>query len=179
LALLAAAGVATDNLMVMDEAGPHYHPGQSATLRMGPKNILAAFGALHPATAKAFDLDGSVIAAEIYLDAIPAKKGTGFMRPAYTPPALQAVTRDFAFLVPESLAAGDLVRTIRGSDKANIVAARLFDRFSGTGVPEGQVSLAVEVTLQPDEKSYTDEELKAISDRVVAAAGKLGATLRG
>lgn len=179
LALLAAAGVATDNLMVMDEAGPHYHPGQSATLRMGPKNILAAFGTLHPATAKAFDLDGSVIAAEIYLDAIPAKKGTGFMRPAYTPPALQAVTRDFAFLVPESLAAGDLVRTIRGSDKANIVAARLFDRFSGTGVPEGQVSLAVEVTLQPDEKSYTDEELKAISDRVVAAAGKLGATLRG
>ncbi|MEY4889758.1 MAG: hypothetical protein RIQ75_888, partial [Pseudomonadota bacterium] len=92
---------------------------------------------------------------------------------------LQAVTRDFAFLVPESLAAGDLVRAVKGSDKANIVAARLFDRFSGTGVPEGQVSLAVEVTLQPDEKSYTDEELKAISDRVVAAAGKLGATLRG
>ena len=102
LALLAAAGVATDGLMVMGEAGDHYHPGQSATLRMGPKNVLAAFGTLHPATAKAFDLDGTVIAAEIFLDAIPAKKGAGFMRPAYTPPALQAVTRDFAFLVPDS-----------------------------------------------------------------------------
>ena len=179
LALLAAAGVATDGLMVMGEAGDHYHPGQSATLRMGPKNVLAAFGTLHPATAKAFDLDGAVVAAEIYLDAIPAKKSSGFMRAPFTPPALQAVTRDFAFLYAADKSAGDLVRAIRGSDKENIVAVRLFDRFAGQGVPEGQVSLAVEVTLQPVDKSYTDEELKAISDRVVAAAGKLGAALRG
>jgi phenylalanyl-tRNA synthetase beta chain len=74
IALLKAAGVATDNLLVMDDAGAHYHPGQSATLRMGPKNILAAFGTLHPATAKAFDLDGNIVAAEIFLDAIPLKK---------------------------------------------------------------------------------------------------------
>jgi phenylalanyl-tRNA synthetase beta chain len=179
LALLAAAGVVTDALMVMAEAGDHYHPGQSATLRMGPKNILAAFGTLHPATAKAFDLDGTVVVAEIFLDAIPAKKAAGFMRPAYTPPALQAVTRDFAFLYAADQSAGDLVRAIKGCDKENIVTARLFDRFAGQGVPDGQVSLAVEVTLQPAEKSYTDDELKAISDRVVAAAGKLGAVLRG
>ena len=178
MALLAAAGVATDSLMVMAEAGDHYHPGQSATLRMGPKNVLAAFGTLHPATAKAFDLDGTVIAAEIFLDAIPAKKAAGFMRAPFTPPALQAVTRDFAFLYPADKPAGDLVRAIKGSDKDNIVAARLFDRFAGQGVPDGQVSLAVEVTLQPAEKSYADEDLKAISDRVVAAAGKLGAVLR-
>jgi phenylalanyl-tRNA synthetase beta chain len=146
---------------------------------MGPKNVLAAFGTLHPATAKAFDLDGAVMAAEIYLDAIPAKKAAGFMRPAYTPPALQAVTRDFAFLYAADKAAGDLVRAIKGCDKDNIVAARLFDRFVGQGVPDGQVSLAVEVTLQPKDKSYTDEELKAISDRVVAASAKQGAVLRG
>jgi phenylalanyl-tRNA synthetase beta chain len=179
IALLAAAGVATDGLMVMGEAGAHYHPGQSATLRMGPKNILASFGTLHPATAKAFDLDGTIVAAEIYLNAIPVKKGTGFMRPAYTPPALQAVTRDFAFLMASDLPAGDLVRAIKGSDKDNIVAVRLFDRFDGQGVPDGQVSLALEVTLQPAEKSYADEDLKAISDRVVAAAAKLGGVLRG
>lgn len=179
MALLAAAGVAVDSLQIMGEAGPHYHPGQSATLRMGPKNAVAAFGALHPATAKAFDLDGAVIAAEIFLDAIPQKRASGFMRPAYTPPALQAVTRDFAFLVPTDLAAGDLVRAIKGSDKDNIVAVRLFDQFIGQGVPEGQKSLAVEVTLQPGEKSYGEEELKAISDKVIAAASKLGGTLRG
>lgn len=168
----------------MGDAGDHYHPGQSATLRLGPKNVLAAFGALHPATARAFDLDGVVVAAEIYLDAIPAKRGQkdgagGFMRPAYTPPALQAVTRDFAFLVPAELPSGDLVRAIRGSDKGNIVAARLFDQFAGQGVPEGQKSLAVEVTMQPGDKSYGEEELKAISDTVIAAAKKLGGTLRG
>jgi len=179
IALLKAAGVATDGLLVMDDAGAHYHPGQSATLRMGPKNILAAFGTLHPATAKAFDLDGNVVAAEIFLDAIPLKKAAGFMRPAFTPPALQAVTRDFAFLVAVDTPANDLVRSIKGCDKDNIVAVRLFDRFVGQGVPEGQVSLAVEVTLQPSDKSYSDDDLKAISDKVIAAATKLGAVLRG
>jgi phenylalanyl-tRNA synthetase beta chain len=179
LALLEAAGAPVDNLQVMGEAGDHYHPGQSGTLRLGPKTILARFGALHPATAKAFDLDGAVMAAEIHLDAIPAKRGSGFMRTAFTPPALQAVTRDFAFLVPVDLPAGDLVRTVKNADKDNIVAARLFDRFVGQGVPEGQKSLAVEVTLQPSEKSYGEDDLKAITDRVIAAAAKLGVILRG
>ena len=175
LALLAAAGAPVDNLQVMGDAGAHFHPGQSATLRLGPKTVLASFGALHPATAKAFDLDGAVVVAEVYLDAIPAKRGAGgFMRAAYTPPPLQAVKRDFAFLVPDTLAAGDLVRAVRGADKANIVAARVFDRFE----KDGQLSLAIEVTLQPTEKSYTEADLKAISDAVVAAAAKLGASLR-
>ena len=179
LALLEAAGAPVDNLQVMGDAGAHYHPGQSGTLRLGPKTILARFGALHPATAKAFDLDGSVVAAEIHLDAIPAKRGTGAMRAPFMPPALQVVQRDFAFLVPEALEADALVRAVKGADKAVITAARLFDRFTGTGVPEGHVSLAVEVTLQPAEKSFTEEELSAIAAKVVAAAVKLGATLRG
>jgi phenylalanyl-tRNA synthetase beta chain len=179
LALLAAAGAPVENLQVLGDAGDHYHPGQSATLRLGPKTILASFGALHPVTAKAFDLDGPVMAAEVYLDAIPAKKASGFMRSAFTPPALQAVTRDFAFLVPVDVPSGDLVRTIKSADKDNIVAARLFDQFVGAGVPEGRKSLAVEVTLQPAEKSYAEEDLKAIADKVVAAAAKLGAVLRG
>jgi phenylalanyl-tRNA synthetase beta chain len=179
LMLLAATGVPVDNLQVMGEAGDHFHPGQSGTLRLGPKTILASFGTLHPTTAKLFDLDGPVMAAEIYLDAIPVKKTSGFMRSAYTPPTLQAVTRDFAFLVPEDLPSGDLVRVIKGADKGNIVAARLFDQFSGSGLPDGQKSLAIEVTLQPSEKSYADADLKAIADAVIAAAAKLGAVLRG
>ncbi len=183
LALLAAVGAPVDNLQVMGEAGDHYHPGQSATLRLGPKTILASFGTLHPTTAKAFDLDGSVVAAEIYLDAIPGKKGDkgsgGFMRSAYTPPALQAVTRDFAFLVSLDVASADLTRVIKGADKDNIVAVRLFDDFREAGVPEGQKSLAIEVTLQPSDKSYTEDDLKSISDRIIAAAAKSGGMLRG
>ncbi|MDE2562055.1 MAG: phenylalanine--tRNA ligase subunit beta [Sphingomonadales bacterium] len=179
LALLAEAGAPVDNLMVMGEAGSQFHPGQSATLRLGPKNVLARFGMLHPASAKAFDLDGPVALAELFLDAIPAKKGTpGFAKPHFAPPALQAVTRDFAFLVPVDVAAGDLARAVKGADKTNIVAARVFDDFRGQGVPEGHKSLAIEVTLQPVEKSYKDEDLKAIADKIVVAAGKLGGELR-
>ncbi|TXH17210.1 MAG: phenylalanine--tRNA ligase subunit beta [Gammaproteobacteria bacterium] len=184
MALLAAAGAPVDNLQVMGDAGACYHPGQSATLRLGPKTVLASFGTLHPATVKAFDLDGTVAAAEIYLDAIPGKRGAkkpgdGFMRTPYTPPALQAVTRDFAFLVDAAVPAGDLLRAVKGADKANIVDARVFDDFRGAGVPESKKSLAIEITLQPGEKSYVDEELKAIADKVVAAAAKQGAELRG
>jgi phenylalanyl-tRNA synthetase beta chain len=180
LALLAEAGAPVDSLQVMGEAGPQFHPGQSATLRLGPKTVLARFGMVHPATAKAFDLDGPVAMVELVLDAIPAKRGAaGFARAAYAPPSLQAVTRDFAFLVPADKPAGDLLRAVRGADKANIVAARLFDDFRGAGVPEGQRSLAVEVTLQPIEKSYAEADLKVIADKITAAAAKLGAQLRG
>jgi phenylalanyl-tRNA synthetase beta chain len=179
LALLAEAGAPVDNLQLMGEAGEQFHPGQSATLRLGPKNVLARFGVLHPATLAAFDIDVPVVVAEIYLDAIPAKKGaSGFARVNYAPPALQAVKRDFAFLVPVARAAGDVLRAVRGADKVNIVAARVFDDFRGQGVPEGQKSLAIEITLQPGEKSYTDADLKAITDKVVAAAAKQDAVLR-
>ena len=179
LALLEAAGAPVANLQVMGEAGPQFHPGQSATLRLGPKAVLARFGALHPATLEAFDIEGPVVAVEVFLDAIPAKRGTGgFARPPYAPPALQAVKRDFAFLVDALLPAGDLLRVVRGADKTNITDARVFDEFRGGGVPQGRKSIAIEVTLQPGDRSYTDEDLKAISDRIVAAAAKLGADLR-
>lgn len=183
-ALLAEAGAPIMKLATMGEAGPQFHPGQSATLRLGPKNVLARFGMLHPATLKAFDVDGPVAAVEIFLDAIPGKKGKdgqggGFARAPYAPPALQSVTRDFAFLVPTDLAASDLARAVSGADKANIVGARVFDVFAGQGVPEGKKSIAIEVTLQPQDKSYKDADLKAISEAIVAAAAKQGAELRG
>jgi phenylalanyl-tRNA synthetase beta chain len=180
LALLAEAGAPVDNLMVMGDAGAQFHPGQSATLRLGPKTVLARFGLLHPATLKAFDLAGPVAVVELFLERLPAKKpGAGFARVAYAPPALQAVTRDFAFVIGLDRPAADVVRSVRGADKANIVAARVFDDFRGAGVPEGMRSLAIEVTLQPVEKSYDEAALKAIADRVVAAVAKLGGTLRG
>lgn len=179
LDLLRVAGAPVNNLQIMGEAGDVYHPGQSATVRLGPKNQVASFGMVHPRLLKAFDIDVPVAVVGIHIDAIPAKRSSGPVRDAFTPPALQSVSRDFAFLVPAGLPAGDLVRAVRGADKGAIVDARLFDRFAGQGVPEGQVSLALEVTMQPGDKSFTDAELKAISDKVVAAAAKLGASLRG
>jgi phenylalanyl-tRNA synthetase beta chain len=175
LALLDAAGAPIANLQVFPNAGPTWHPGRSATLGLGPKTILASFGEIHPALTKALDAPDGLVAAEIYLDAIPAPRSSGRAKPPFEPAALQPVSRDFAFLVPADVAADSLVRAIRGSDKAAITDVRLFDRFEA---PEG-LSLAFEVTLQPGDKSFTDEELGAISKKIVAAAEKLGATLRG
>ena len=179
LALLAAAGAPVQNLQMMGEAGGSFHPGQSGTLRLGPKAVLAEYGVLHPALAKQFDLGGTVVAVQLFLDAIPQKRKSGFMRAPYAPPALQSVTRDFAFVLPEGVEGEALVRAVKGADKKNIVEARLFDVFTGAGVEPGMKSLAIEVTLQPGEKSYTEEELTAISAAIVKAAGKLGGTLRG
>jgi len=179
VALLAAAGAPVDRLQVMEAASPNWHPGRSGSLRLGPKTILAEFGELHPATLKAFGLDGPAVAAEIYLDAIPARRESGRMRTAYAPPALQPVTRDFAFVVKRDATADALLRAVRGADKDAIVDVALFDVFTGTGLAEDEKSLAVEVTLQPAEKSFTDTDLKAISDKIVAAATKAGAKLRG
>ena len=174
LALLEAAGAPAGNLQLFPDAGPTWHPGRSATLRLGPKTVLAAFGELHPRLTAELDAPAGAVAAEIYLDAVPAARSSGRARPAFTPPALQPVSRDFAFLVPADLAAETLVRAIRGADKNAITSARLFDRFEA----KDGLSLAVEVTLQPTDKSFTDEEIAAISKRIIAAAEKLGAHLR-
>ena len=174
LALLDAAGVPVANLQLTMDAGPTWHPGRSAKLGLGPK-ILAAFGELHPRVAKALDAPAGTVAAELYLDMIPAPRGRERARPAFAPPTLQPLTRDFAFLVPADLSADILVRAVRAADKALIAATRVFDRYQG----EQGLSLAVEVTLQPVDKSLTDGEIGEVSGKIVAAAAKLGANLRG
>jgi phenylalanyl-tRNA synthetase beta chain len=174
LALLDAAGAPVANLQVIPDAGPTWHPGRSAALGLGPKMIVARFGELHPALRKSLDAPAGAVAAEIYLNAIPASRSAGRTRASFAPPTLQAISRDFAFIVPAELSAETLLRAIRGSDKTAVTAVRLFDRFEA---PEG-LSLAFEVTLQPGEKSFTDKQIGEISARIVAAAEKLGARLR-
>jgi phenylalanyl-tRNA synthetase beta chain len=174
LALLDAAGAPVGNLQVFPDAGATWHPGRSAKLGLGPKTILATFGELHPGLQKSLDAPPGAVAAEIYLDAIPAPRSSDHTRAAYAPPPLQPVSRDFAFVVPADLAADKLLRAIRGADKDAIIDVRLFDRFE----KGGELSLAFDVTLQPVEKSFTDEQIGQISRRIVAAAEKLGARLR-
>jgi phenylalanyl-tRNA synthetase beta chain len=175
LALLQAAGAPVGNLQIFPDAGPVWHPGRSATLRLGPGTVLAAFGELHPRLVREHDVPGGCVAAEIYLDAIPVQRQSGHARTAFDPPPLQPVSRDFAFVVPADLAAEKLVRAIAGSDKQAIVGVRVFDRYQPSG---GELSLAIEVTLQPGDKSFTEEEIAAISKKIVAASEKLGARLR-
>jgi phenylalanyl-tRNA synthetase beta chain len=174
-AALAALGVPVERLAVAAPAEGWWHPGRAGRLTLG-KAVLADFGLLHPATVAAFDTKGPVAAVEIYLDALPLVKGR--KTAAYAPPALLPLARDFAFLVDAALPADTLVRAVAGADKALIAGVRLFDRFEGAGVPEGKLSLAVEVTLQPGERTLTDADIEAVSARIIAAAEKLGAALR-
>ena len=175
LAVLAAAGAPVERLSVVPPTDPWWHPGRAGRLVLG-KAVLADFGMVHPATLAALDIKGAVAAIELYLDALPPPPKR---RPAYAPPALQSLARDFAFVVDDTLAADALVRAVRQADKALIADVRVFDRFSGAAIGPGKISLAVEVTLQPATASLTDVEIDAVSARIVAAAAALGAVLRG
>jgi phenylalanyl-tRNA synthetase beta chain len=139
------------------------------------KAVLAEFGALHPRVLAAHDLTAAA-GAEVFLDALPPRRRAA--RGGYAPPALQAVRRDFAFLYPADAPADALLRVVAGADKALVVGVSVFDRFAGTGVPEGMVSLGVEVVLQPRDTTLAESDLAALSARIVAAAAKVGASLR-
>ncbi len=166
--------------VVQGQASAWFHPGRSARLQLGPKNLVAEFGELHPRILKDLDAEGPMLAFEVTLDAIPeAKRKPTKTKPALVMSALMPLTRDYAVLVDQSTAAGDLVRPILGADKALIADARVFDVYQGKGVPEGKKSVAIEVTVQPTEKTLTDTEIEALCARVVAAADKaVGAKLR-
>jgi phenylalanyl-tRNA synthetase beta chain len=167
---------------VQGQASPWWHPGRSARLQLGPKTIVAEFGELHPRVLKALDAEGPLLAFEIVLEAIPEPKRKGGIKTKapLSLSTLMPLKRDFAFLVDADVAAGDLIRPILGVDKALIAEARVFDVYRGQGVPEGKVSLAVEVTIQPREKTLTESEIESLSTRIVAVVVKAtGATLRG
>ncbi|MEM6746135.1 MAG: phenylalanine--tRNA ligase subunit beta [Pseudomonadota bacterium] len=178
LAALEAAGAPAGRLMVSAAAARGYHPGRGGRLTLGPKVVLARFGEVHPRVMKAFDLPGRAAMFEVELDAIPAPKNRSASRSALEAADLMPVHRDFAFVYSADAPAGDLLKAVAGADKALIHDVRLFDVYVGQGVPEGQRSLGVEVVLQPTTKTLTDEEIEAVSAKIIAAAEKLGASLR-
>ena len=171
LALLSAFGVPVENLQVISDAPAHYHPGRSATLRLGPQ-VLAQFGELHPKVLKALDLKGPAVGFEVFLERLPTPRAKGTARPLLNASAFQPLERDFAFVVDAATPAEKLVKAAKGADKTLITEVRVFDVFAGTGVGEGKKSLALSVTLQPREKTLTDPEIEAVAAKVVAAVNK-------
>jgi phenylalanyl-tRNA synthetase beta chain len=156
-----------------------WHPGRSARLHLGPKNVIVEFGALHPRVLKALDADGPMLAFEIVLDSVPEPRGkSGKARGAADLPNLMPLTRDFAFLMDEAKAVGDLTRAVAGADKALIADVRVFDVYRGQGVPEGQKSVAIEVEIQPRAATLAEAEIEALMAKVKAVAAKAGGTLR-
>ena len=178
--LLEELGAPTGSLQIAQgQASPWWHPGRSARLQLGPKTVVAEFGALHPRVLAALDVKGPVYAFELWVEAIPEPKRKGAKtRPRFEVSSLMPLTRDFAFVIEEGRAAGDLVKAALGADKALIAGARVFDVYQGPGVPEGSKSVAIEVEVQPRQKTLTDADIEQLSGRIVAAAEKLGAKLR-
>jgi phenylalanyl-tRNA synthetase beta chain len=179
LAMLDAMGASTGGMQAVQGARAWWHPGRSGTFKLGPKTILAEFGELHPRVLKELGVDGPVYGFELFLDALPpAKVKGGKTKAKLEASALMPLTRDFAFVAKADLPAGDLIRAVAQVDKSLISEVSLFDRYQGQGVADGEVSLGLEVTLQPRERTLTDAEIEAVSTKIIAAAAKLGARLR-
>jgi len=180
LAVLAAAGAPMQALQIVPGGASWLHPGRSGTIQIGPQNILGYFGELHPRALEALRADGPLMAFEVVLDRIPASK----QKPTRAKPplelsAFQPVSRDFAFIVDRTVKAGDMVRAAQGVDKKLITDVTVFDVYEGKGIDDGKKSIAIAVTLQPREKTMTDEEIDAVGARIVAeVTRKTGGTLR-
>jgi phenylalanyl-tRNA synthetase beta chain len=180
LAVLAAAGTPVDKLQTIAEGPDWYHPGRVGSLTLGPKNRLATFGEIHPRVLQAMDVEGPLVAFEVDMDAIPLPKARQTARPALAASDLQAVTRDYAFLVDDDVAAERIVRAAQGADRSLVESVSVFDLFTGAAIGERKKSVAIAVTLQPRERTLTEAEIEAVSARIVAAVEKAtGGTLRG
>jgi phenylalanyl-tRNA synthetase beta chain len=180
-AVLDALGYDLDKLQVVADAPAWSHPGRGGRVQLGPTNVIAWFGELHPAWAEEMDLTGPVVAFELDLDAIPEpRKKPTKGKPALKLSDLMPLERDFAFLVDREVPAATLLRAARNADKALISGVDIFDLFEGPGVATGKKSVAIRVTLQPIDKTLTDEEIDKVGSAIVAAVGKAtGGTLRG
>jgi phenylalanyl-tRNA synthetase beta chain len=181
LAVLAAAGAPMQAVQIVPGGPAWLHPGRSGTIQIGPQNILGHFGELHPRALEALRADGPLVAFEVILDRIPAaKQKPTRAKSVLELSAFQPVSRDFAFIVDRAVKAGDIVRAAQGVDKKLITDVSVFDVYEGKGIDDGKKSLAIAVTLQPREKTMTDEEIDAVGSRIVAeVTKKTGGVLRG
>ncbi|MER8429197.1 phenylalanine--tRNA ligase subunit beta [Mesorhizobium caraganae] len=180
IAALEACGAPVDRLQIEPGSPAWYHPGRSGTIKLGPKTVLGTFGEFHPKTLEGLDVSGPICGFEVYIDAVPEPKA----KPTKTKPKLElsafhAVKRDFAFVVDKTVEAGTLVRAALAADKKLVTAVSVFDVFEGGSLGAAKKSIAIEVSIQPVEKTLTDEDFEALAKRIVDNVGKqTGGVLR-
>ena len=180
LAVLEACGIPMSNVQI-EQGGPEwYHPGRSGTIKAGPKVTLGTFGEFHPKTLEALDVSGTLCGFEIYVDALPEpKKKATRTKPALELSPFQMVKRDFAFVVEKAVEAGAIIKAATSADRKLITGVNVFDIFEGASVGEGRKSVAIEVLIQPSDKTLTDEDFDALTKKIVGNVEKsTGGTLR-
>ena len=179
-ALLDALGHDIDKLQLSAEPPDWAHPGRGGRVTLGPKVTIAWFGEVHPVLLAGFDVTGPVAAFEVDLDAIPEpRRKPTRVKPSLTLSDLMPVSRDFAFVVDRDVPAAAVLKAARGADKALVADASIFDVFEGAHLGENKKSIAIAVTLQPLEKTLTEEEIEKIAAGIVGAVEKAtGGVLR-
>jgi phenylalanyl-tRNA synthetase beta chain len=171
LALLSAVGAPV--VQVVPGGAPWLHPGRSGTIQVGPQNVLGYFGELHPHTLEALGGEGPLVAFEVILEKIPEPKAkTTRAKAVLELPPLQPVERDFAFVVDRAVKAADILRATQSVDRKLISSVIVFDVYEGHGIDPGKKSIAIAVTLQPREKTMTDQEIEGIAAKIVAEVGR-------
>jgi phenylalanyl-tRNA synthetase beta chain len=180
-AVLEALGQPPERFQVDAPRQSHWHPGQAACLKLGPKVTIAHFGALHPRVLKTLNVDGPVYGFELNLNALPQMKAKATKtKPVLNKADLTPIRRDFAFVVSEETPAGAIIKAAHGADKTLIASIDVFDVYQGKGIEPNQKSIAIEVTLQPKGDALKDADIEAISAKIVAAVAKsTGGVLRG
>lgn len=178
-AVLAAIG-APAKVQILRDGDAWWHPGRHGRICLGPKKMLGVFGEIHPKILREMDIKGPVVAFTIYPEEVPLPRKTSATRPALAVTDLQAVERDFAFVVDADVEALTLVNAAAGADKALIADVRVFDEFIGGALGEGKKSLAVTVRLQPMEATLKDKDIEAVAAKIVEKVTKAtGGVLRG
>ncbi|MEM6577280.1 MAG: phenylalanine--tRNA ligase subunit beta [Pseudomonadota bacterium] len=177
--ILSALG-APAKVQILREGPGWWHPGRHGRICLGPKKVLAVFGEVHPRILRAMDVKGPVVGFKVWPAAVPEPRQTAATRPALQASDLQAVERDFAFVVDASVDALSLVNAAAGADKALIADVRVFDEFIGGPLGEGKKSLAISVRLQPESATLKEAEIEAVSAKIVEKVAKAtGGALRG
>lgn len=180
LAVIEACGLPTGNIQI-EQGGPEwYHPGRAGTIKIGPKVVLGYFGEFHPSALEALDVSGALCGFEVYIDAMPEpKRKATRTKPALELSPFQAVKRDFAFVVDKSVEAGAIIKAASGADRKLVTSVNVFDVFEGASVGEGKKSVAIEVQIQPVDRTLTDEDFEALTLKIVAGVTKFtGGVLR-
>jgi len=172
IAAIAAANGPWDSAQITTDAPEYYHPGRSGTLRLG-KNVIAYFGEIHPMVLKTYDIKGRVVAFEVFLDNIPLPRAnTNKSKKKLELHSLQSVDKDLAFVVNKDVSAANIIAAAKNADREYISDVRIFDVFEGGNLPENKKSIALSVTFQPKDKSFTDQELDGLMKKVILEVGK-------
>ena len=181
LAVLESFGVDTSKVQIVRGAPDYYHPGRSGVIQLGPKLRLGTFGEIHPAALEKCGVSGPVVAFEITIENVPEpKKKQSRSRSALQVSDLQSVKRDFAFVLDQNVESSKLVRAALGADKNLISGVNVFDLYEGDNLGAGKKSLAIDVTLQPKSQTLTEDDIEAVSSKIIAAVEKMtGGILRG